>query len=155
MVRPGDIFEMAIWLSGEEMPGQVAHWKTVVCEQAARTAERQNNVLIGPMTFTEKRPGEDRVPPVPDHIHGIDVRLLVAEAKVISDRPLIVKETGFVADLRPEDLARLRQITRRAHAKRVPGDRLSDRNCDQIIEALGPDAAVKTLRENRDGRSLH
>ena len=84
---------------------------------------------------------------------GPDVRLLIGEAKVGSyRRPVIVKQTGFVEDLTKEDRDRLRKLTRRAHAKTHPGDRLTDRHCDKIIEALGPDVAVKTLR---DGGALH
>lgn len=154
-MKPGDIAEIAVWLTGEETPQQVAHWKAVVCEDTARSVERQYNVKLGPWEFTEKRPGDDRVPPVPDHIAGIDVRLLVAEAKAGPGRPVILKETGFAADLDKNDLAQLRRLTRAAHARAHPGDKLTDRHCDQIIEALGPDVAVRTLTEGRDGRSLH
>lgn len=145
-MRAGDVAEIAIWLTGEETELQVGHWKTVVCAETATEAEKQHNVVLAPWTFEEKRPGEDRVPPVPDHIHGADVRLLVAYAKVYPAKPLVTKESGFVHDLEKDDLAKLRKITRHAHAKAHPGDCLSDRHCDQIIEMLGPDAAVRTLR---------
>lgn len=154
--KPGDIAEVAVWLTGEETDAQLFHWKTVICEQVRRDTEEQDNVTLGPWTFTEKRPEEDRVPPVPDHIHGADVRMLVAEAKVGPGRPKILKESGFVNDLTKDDLQKLRAITRRAHKKLHPGDRLSDRHCDQVIEALGPEAALKTLRgDNDDGRVVH
>lgn len=153
-MKPGDMADLAIWMTGEETEQNIQHWKTVVCGNLAKETERQFNVTLGPWTFTEKRPGDDKVPPVPDHITGINVRLLVAEAKVGLGRPVILRETGFAADLDKNDLARLRFITRQAHKKIAPGDYLSDRNCDQIIEALGPDVAVTTLRKDRDVRNL-
>ena len=147
-MKPGDMLEIAIWLSGTETPEQIAQWKDIDSLAAVAHAEREFGVNIGPLEFSIKVPGEDRVPPVPDHIAGPDVKLLVGEAKV-AYRPgyTIVPATGFVSDLEKDDREKLRGITRRAHAKRHPGDRLTDRHCDQIIEALGPDVAVKTLRE--------
>lgn len=154
-MKAGDIAEVAIWMTGTETPEHLHHWKTVICRTIAEEAERQHHVTLGPWTFAEKRPGEDRVPPVPDHVHGPDVRLLVAEAKIGPGRPVILKESGFVADLDKNDLERLRIITRRVHARKAPGDRLSDRHCDQIIEALGPETAVKTLSDDRIARRRH
>lgn len=150
-LRPGDLFELAIWLNGEEMPGHVERWRQD-CEIAAKVAEVEHSVEIGPFTWEIKRPGEDRVPPVPEHIQGIDVRLLVGQAQVRKAKPIVLKETGFVADLDKGALTKLRAITRRAHARAHPGDRLEDKHCDWIIERMGPEVALKTLRE--DGK-LH
>ena len=138
---------------GVQAPEQIERWKTEHCAGVIKRAETQHRVLIGPLEFAIKRPGEDRVPPVPDHIQGPDVRLLVGEAKVVY-RPdyTIVHYTGFVADLPKRDLMRLRRLTRQAHAKTHPGDRLTDRHCDQVIESLGPDVAVMTLR---NGMAVH
>jgi hypothetical protein len=146
-MKPGDTIEIAIWLSGTETLEQIERWKTVECAGAIKQAETQHRVLIGPLEFAIKRPGEDRVPQVPDHIHGPDVQLLVGEAKVVY-RPdyTLVHYTGFVADLPKDDLAKLRNLTRTAHTKTHPGDRLTNRHCDAVIEALGPDVAVMTLR---------
>lgn len=154
-MRPGDLLEVAIWMTGTETAREIEHWKTVVCRDIAAEAEERNRVTVGPWTFTEKPVGAERVPPVPDHVSGPNVRLLVAEAKVGPGRPVILKETGFSADLEKNDLARLRNLTRKAHTKTHPGDRLTDHQCDQIIEALGPDVAVKTLQEDRYGGKLH
>lgn len=145
-MKPGDLAEIAIWLSGTETPEQIERWKTVDAPAALQDAERQHNVEVGPVTWTTKAPGEDRVPPVPDHINGPDVRLLIGEAKV-RGKPLITRESGFVHDLTKDDLAKLRRMTRRAHRSMHPGDRLTDARCDAVIEALGPDVAVKTLRD--------
>ena len=103
-MKPGDHVEFAIWLTGEETEDQVRDFKTVQLEKVRLNTERQHLVEIGPWEFTIKRPGEERVPPVPDHVHGPDVRLLIAEAKVGNyKRPVIVKQSGFVEDLTKED----------------------------------------------------
>lgn len=150
-MKPGDLAEIAIWMTGTEPVQHVEHWKTVVCPSIARESEDRDNIVFGPWTFIEKRPGDERCPQVPAHIHGPDVRLLVGTAKIGQGRPVITHESGFVADLTKDDLSRLRKLTRQAHSKMHPGDRLTDRHCDQLIEALGPDVAVKTLQDSRRG----
>jgi hypothetical protein len=100
----------------------------------------------GPVSFTEKRPEEDRVPEVPDHIQGSRVRLLVAEAEVVGKCPES-PQGSFIANLDRKDLVRLRKVTRRAHAKNHPhGEDMTDPEVDEIIERYGPDAALETLR---------
>ena len=154
-MKVGEVLELAIWLSGKETERELEHWKTVVCPEEFNERARRHGLISSPPEFTIKQVGEDRVPVPPAHISGPDVRLLVAEAKVGPGRPVILKETGFAADLEKNDLARLRRLTRAAHTKTHPGDRLTDRQCDQIIEAQGPDVAVKTLEDDRNGRSIH
>jgi len=144
---PGDIVEIAIWMTGTETRQELDHWKKVVCRGVADQAAMENYVEVGPFSFEEKQPGEDRVPVVPDEISGPNVRLMVANAPVTAmPRPLITKETGFVLDLDKADLAKLRATTRRIHSLSHPGDRLSNKQCDQVIEYLGPEAAVQNLR---------
>ena len=145
-MKIGDKLEMAIWLSGKETEQDRTRWEADVCKEAERIAQA-NDVLLGVAEFTVKRPGEDRVPQVPNHISGPDVQLLVMEIPILGVRQRVVsRQTGFVHDLVKEDLEKLRRITRRAHARAMPGHRLHDYECDQIIERLGPDTAAKTLR---------
>lgn len=75
------------------------------------------------------KPGDERVPGVPDHIQGQDVRLLVGEALVLG-RKTVLKLNSFLNDLDPKDLTRLRQITLQV-------------------------AALSTLRQNVDNGTLH
>lgn len=149
-MKPGDLAEVAIWMTGAEPDFQVQHWKTVVCASIALQAEESDGVKFGPWKFVEKRPGEDRVPKVPGHISGPDVRLLVATAEVGPGKPKVMAGTGFVEDLTKEDRDRLRKITRRVHAKSHKGmPALTDAQCDTVIERLGPEAVVATLRKDR------
>ncbi len=146
-MKVGDAAEVAMWMTGEETEEQKKHFKEFVMPLMFKKTAEQNEVEFGPLSFFEKKPGEDRVPPVPDHIHGQDVKLLVCEAKVVKSVPqLFVKPaTGFCQDLRPEDLKRLRRITRQQLHAQNPGQHVNDAQCDAIIERLGPDAVVKTL----------
>lgn len=135
--------EIAIWLDGTELPHVIEHWKHVVVPEVL-----SQEGDIGPITFMEKRPGDDRVPPVPDHIVGPDVRLLVAEAEVT---PVAVRSApGFVHDLTGDDLMKLRKLVRERYAKQWNGIRLTDQQCDTVIESLGPVAVDKIVRRKVD-----
>lgn len=154
-VTIGMPIEVAIWLTGRETEQHMVQWRRD-CEAEIGRFGLEHGVMMSEGVYTEKRPGEDRVPQVPDHISGPDVRLLVCEARVLRPETQIVKSTGFVQDLDAKDLARLRQITRRAYAKTHPGQaRLNDAECDAIIERVGPESALKTLRGGVDSKAIH
>lgn len=131
-MKPGDLAEYAIWVDGTESEAMLRQWKA---DCGYMMAQAHDPVLkLGPLSFEIKRPGEDRVPPVPDRISGPNVRLLVATAEVLGFER--VAKRSFLAELDRKDLARLRTATRR-----TSGD-LTDVQCDAIIERLGPVAAT-------------
>lgn len=141
----GDTMETAIWLSGEETIEDRMRFTLDAQDAFTKTVER-HGFKLGPISWEEKRPWDDRVPKVPDHIHGPDVRLLVATAEIIADVGIKIEKPGFCHDLEEKDLALLRHITRREYKNNYPGNaELTDRQCDTIINDLGPEAAVKTL----------
>jgi hypothetical protein len=149
-IRVGDTLESAIWLTGTEPPALIAHHKAQV-EAAILEANGRNGVVTGPLRWVEKLPGTDRVPPVPDHIAGPAVRLLVAEADVLN---VLATESRFLAELEPSDLRRLRKITRDAHRlwwqRNMPGrpyTRPTDNQCATLINDLGPDCALEALQK--------
>lgn len=143
-MKIGDVIETAIWLTGEENQEMRSRYERDVTEAIDCLCQEQH-YLHGPVRFTEKKPGQDRVPEVPDHIHGINVRLLVAEAEVIAPAPQTV-QGSFTANLDKKDLDRLRTITRQIRLK-LHKQRLTDEECDEVIEELGPEAALDTLRK--------
>lgn len=151
MVKVGDVVETAMWLCGRETPEQRQAFEDDV-RAAMLRAQDEHGVVLGAVVYVEKRPGDDRVPPVPDHIAGPDVRLLVAEAKAICAMPHFdLAESRFVDELEPDDLARLRKITRDGYARMMAQHGftmppLTDRQCDTIISDLGPEAALDALR---------
>ncbi len=131
-MKIGELTERAIWIDGTESEAALRQWK-VDCAFMMASAQ-EPRLKLGPVTFEIKRPGEDRVPPVPAHITGPDVRLLVATAEVVGFEP--VHRGSFLNELSEADLVRLRKATRKVHGKKLP-----DGVCDQIIERLGPVAA--------------
>ena len=151
-MKIGDVIESAIWLTGDESQEMRERYKRDVTE-AIDYFCHENNFLHGPVTFIEKLPGTDRVPPVPDHVQGQRVRLLVAES-TITAKAVVAPKGSFIANLDKHDLDRLRKITRRASMK-VCMKILTDAECDEMIENLGPAAALDTLRYHVDGGMVH
>ena len=143
-----------MWVTGDESPEVRARHVDDV-NAAIEEACAEAGMRCAPPRWVEKRPGGDRVPPVPEHVQGSRVRLMVAEADVLG--PLVVSAAGsFVAQLDRRDLQRLRTLTRQQalkagyhggpHGGPHGGQPLTDAECDEMIEAIGPDAAVETLR---------
>ena len=153
-MKIGTDLEIAFWLTGDEAPRVLAGVEAVCC-QAFSQIEETNGVVCGPVTFITKRPGDDRVPTVPDRVQGPDVRLLVAGTTVVAERPAALRPS-FLADLDPVDLARLRILTREAHRRSRPGSpALTDGECDAVIEQIGPESAAATVRGAVDSRAVH
>lgn len=149
--------EVSVWLTGCETAEIVERFRRDCVIELSKWAA-DIGALMGPATFTEKQPGEDRVPPVPPAISGPAVRLLVCEARVAEVlRPQVAPAPGgFVHDLDRQDLERLRIITRNAYAKHHPGSNpLTDTECDAVIERIGPESALRTLRGTVDSKELH
>lgn len=150
-MKIGDTIESAAWLTGEETHEQEVSYKDRVREAMGELCKNKG-YRHGEVMFLKLRPGDERVPEVPDHIQGQDVQLLVGEAEVIGKR---IERRPFLGELDRKDLERLRRITRAAHHTHRPGERLSDAEVDDIIETLGPEAALDTLRRAVSGDTLH
>lgn len=142
-MKIGEQAECAIWIDGTETEASLRQWKVDCAYMMAR--QQEPKLVLGPVTFEIKRPGEDRVPQVPDHIAGPQVRLLVATAEVMGFET--TKRESFLDQLDRSDLNRLRAITRKGIGKR-----LTDAQCDQLIERLGPTAALQAVR---NGEMVH
>lgn len=135
---PGDLAECAIWITGEETTEMLRQWKADCAYMMSNGHEPA--LKLGPLSFEIKYPGQDRVPHVPDRIKGPDVRLLIATAEVLGFED--VRKASFVGDLSEADLRKLRGITRRKLGHKGP---LTDAQCDQLIDRLGPVAAGMAL----------
>lgn len=140
-MKPGDLAECSIWIDGTESDKMLVQWKTDVVY--ILNQETGNKLRFGPVSFEIKRPGEDRVPQVPPHLSGPDVRLLIATAEVLGFET--TKRTSFLNEIEERDLVKLRKATRRQHGK------LSDEQCDQLIERLGPSVAAREI----SGQAVH
>lgn len=159
MIEVGEIIESSIWLDGTEKPGQREAFEKAVAENITEWC-RLNNFTHEPVVFTAKKPGEDRVPPVPAHIEKkagslTKIVLLVAEAR-ITGRTVEQKKARLVDNLEHKDLQRLRYITRKSHMKKYPkAPMLSNDQCDEIIEMIGPEAAMDALRKQTVVSQFH
>jgi len=142
-MKIGDVIESAIWITGDEPPGMRARYEQDVTE-AIDYFCHENKFIHDPITFIEKIPGADRVPPVPDHIQGSRVRLLIAESTILAPKPELPLGS-FIANLDKKDLDRIRTITKRVQIK-INGTKLDDGECDQFIEKLGPETVIGILR---------
>ena len=123
----GDIVHNSIWLTGDEPDGMKAKYRRDVEETIDDLCEK-NGFKHGAVLAIEKRPGDYQVPPVPDHIQGSRVRLLVLETKVI-DKLIIENKPSFVNNLERKDLMQLRWITRKAAMKKLKRN-IRDEECD-------------------------
>ena len=153
-MKPGDTVENAIWLSGKETTGDLSRYSHDV-EETIRVQAETDGMIIGPIKSIIKYPGGNRVPEVPDHIQGPDVRLLVYEADVLGLMPML-RLNSFLNEQDPIDLMRLRKITRDVHHQQHPDVRLlTDNECDDIIEKIGPESASRAVREAVDSHMVH
>lgn len=152
-MRPGDTIESAIWLTGEETQDLRDRYEDDV-RNAVSYICHEKGYTHGPVRFVEKRPGAERVPAVPDHVQGIDVRLLIGEADVTGNVPQLERRS-FIGDLDAKDLERLRTVTRREYERAHPGQSLSNEECDDIIDELGLEAAVEAVRKAVEGQTVH
>lgn len=53
---------------------------------------------------------------------------------------------SFIASLAKQDLDLLRSIVRKVHLAYVPQDFATNKECDKLIESLGPEIAEKMIR---------
>jgi len=153
-MRIGDTIEASIWIDGRETREDRMRFEAEVRENM-KDACADALVIHGPVTFYELKPGDDRVPEVPDHVQGPDVRLLVAEAHVMCAMPNLMVSRRFVGELDRADHQRLREITRRKYARVYPGSTLTDMEADDYIEEIGPRAAMEAVMAEVNGMRRH
>lgn len=53
---------------------------------------------------------------------------------------------SFISTISRRDLDLLRNIVRKVHLAYVPHDFATDKECDKLIESLGPEIAEKMIR---------
>lgn len=149
MLSIGDIVEAAVWFDPLEKGSRdfaLSQAKTAFEKYAATY-----NVTLSPVEFRDMRHGEPRVPSPPKK----GAVLLYGSAKVTAfGSGITIAGARFVNDLGHDDLMRLRKITRQqwalAYAKDPkPGLKpwLSDAECDHLIDEMGPNTALKVLRQ--------
>lgn len=69
------------------------------------------------------------------------------------ERGFVHAQDSFLHKLSWQQLQQMRRVVRRVHRRHATSD-ISDRECDRIIEALGPKAVEESLKKLVDGK-LH
>ena len=54
---------------------------------------------------------------------------------------------GWISQLKYEDLRRLRTIVKKVHMRHYPDEFATVNEVDKLIEAIGPEVAMKQLKE--------
>lgn len=135
----GTPMECGLWYNADK-PTERANAKKGV-ETAFFNTGMAYNVNFGPISYEDVDPLSPRVCAPPDHFQGT-VRCLIGTARVVSY--YTPQCSRFTDDLRPHELAEFRRATRDAFM-RAGGFKLSDEECDDWINEVGPDAAVDTF----------
>lgn len=138
----GDELEIAIWICDDDPTGKVDWWKTQEGPKRMRESAEIYGLRHGEITWHELRPGEGRAGHPPKRMTGSNMRLLVGEARIVSEI-LAPPPKTFLADLAVKDLETLRTATRRAYHPTT----LSDEQCDKVIEKIGPQVAEEMLSQ--------
>lgn len=148
-IRTGTVLELSLWYDAAKTL-DTAGLREQLSEAFGRKVE-QNRVRTSPLSFSTLNPGDDRVPKVPlwlENEKGSLPRLLHAEAVVLGSSEVLPVEQGLTGDLDKKDLAKLRRATRRAHKKSRPNEsRLTDIECDTIIDAAGIEVVLEQLKK--------
>jgi hypothetical protein len=53
---------------------------------------------------------------------------------------------SFISTITSQDLTLLRGIVRKVHLRHVPKQHATDKECDKLIESLGPEIVEKMIR---------
>lgn len=147
-LKSNDTAQLALWVSDDDPPNLIKEWKEIHAPKAFKDSAEACGVILGPISFHELKPGQDRAGTPPDSAQGINVRLIVAECDIVGLLPQPEAQSLFTYDLERADLENMRLATRRAYGLVLAADgktlrELRDDECDKIINLIGPDAAAR------------
>ena len=145
--------EMAIWFNANDyILEDAVEAKRDEIEEYLKVKCRSMKAKAGEIKFEILKPGDERVPEVPKWLEITPKavpRLLFAYTDAVPKKLVTTNEGGIAGDLEKKDLERLRTITRRQHQKSRPGEpRLTDPECDAIINQVGKDVVLEELRKS-------
>lgn len=149
MRQIGDEVYGAIWFDPLETGSRL-----FAAEQVKKVLDdyaRDNNVTLSKPAYREMRPGEPGVPQAPRP----NVLLYYGSARIVAfGSGISVVPERFSQQIGNDDLQKLRKITREQWARSyktnpVVGLKswLSDAECDNLVDEMGPETALKILRQ--------
>ena len=148
-MNPGDIAQYAIWTCDEDNRAKIAWFKAEEAPRLLKESADEHGVILGPVSHYELEPGEGQAGHPDENAQGTNWKLLVFEAAVVAEKPE-ARTSSFLLDLDPKDLAVLRKATRKAGQN--GGRRLTDAECDGVIEHFGPKVAERVLKDMLDAK---
>jgi hypothetical protein len=152
--RLGDDLELSVWYNADK-PGEAANAEKAIYKAFILT-EDQHDLRVGTVDFEILTYGEERVPAPPPEYKGTPT-LMIGTATVIKVlNTLMSGDVGFTQDVDEEDLTQLRAITQEAYlGGQPPGTApLTNEQLDKVIDEVGPETAVKSLRSGDNERRL-
>ncbi len=143
--RIGDILEFAFWVTGEETEEEI-HAMAEQADKRMSDVMRDDNIMLAKCGVVELKMGDERLPELPNHIHGPDVRCLIFEARVLLDLPAPSK-SRFADELEKDDFRRLSVINQTAYSRLFPNaPPLTHGQQKTIINGIGEEAVLDVLR---------
>lgn len=140
--KVGDMLEAALWFNSANPLDKVQAQRGV--REALEIMATSIGLLVGDIIWEEIGPEDGRVPVPPEAYSGTPM-CLYGMAPVVAVRRQAV--SAFTHELEEEDLAVMRR-----HTRSGAGQHLTDAECDEIINGIGPDVAGARLR---DGAAVH
>lgn len=144
-MKTGDLHSRALWFNGAEQRDKAQAGLARIFGHD----EALHGVVFGPVRFYDIPAGDARLGANKPPEAGAAV--LVAEAEVMGLAPMPAADAGFIANLSPFDLERLRKATRDAYKKANPkASPLRQDVLDRVIGKLGPDVARRLVNGRAD-----
>lgn len=138
-MKVGELVEYALWYNGSE---QRAKAEMGIARYFSQDEEHYG-VVFGPIKFTDIDPNDQRLgdnaPP------ELGAKVLLGEAECIALQPMSAGEAGFIANLEPADLEKLRCATRRAFKKENPKSTITQDQIDMIITKMAPETVRRMV----------
>ena len=143
-MRPqiGQFRHVSLWFCGDEQKRKAE----TVLRAALLADEISAGIVLGPVEFDVVAADDLRLQGAKPIEDGAQV--LAAFAEVLDFRAMPVEDAGFITNLAPADLERLRKATVKAYRKANPGgSRLTQDQIDRVLGRLGPEVARKLIHE--------
>lgn len=138
-------YEAALWFNGAN-PEDKALAKRGI-KDALKIIAVNEGYELGPVRWLDLPPDHSILAVEPPKEFKRGARCLVGEANGRPMNHIVTPVSGFTHELEAKDLQALRERTRLAHRGYYPvAEVLTDAECDEVINELGPETALECLR---------
>lgn len=143
----GKILTASLWFNADD-PTEKESAKTGI-RLAIDIAAQKQGMEHGPVSFRTLEPYDKEIATLPPPQFGPGTKCMVGEAKARPAFHVVKPKSGFTHELEAADLEILRAKTRQALDAAYPNDKdRSNARVDAIINEIGPETALKTLKSD-------